>query len=185
MEIAFHSHANKTHFHKKGCTPRLILKVRVFGTRKWPIETGRGYKMPKPVYRAAVKSVLFSAMFSNTLFENNSTYPWVCFFAPHLTRQRKFYAAFFPNCGNPARPRSRIKPCYSFLLQTLKRSVESAGDAEYVYYVCILRLTLPQHVCCFRKYWEKDSPFQDMRSVFSGLEMKSPIRLIRMSIFPC
>ena len=36
MEIIFHSHANKTHFHKKGCAPGLILKVRVFGTRKWP-----------------------------------------------------------------------------------------------------------------------------------------------------
>ena len=33
----FHPHANKTHFHKKGCAPRLILKVRVFGTRKWLI----------------------------------------------------------------------------------------------------------------------------------------------------
>ena len=29
MEIVFHSHANKTHFHKKGCAPSLILKVRV------------------------------------------------------------------------------------------------------------------------------------------------------------
>ena len=37
MEIIFHSHANKTRFHKKGCAPSLILKVRVFGTRKWPI----------------------------------------------------------------------------------------------------------------------------------------------------
>jgi len=37
MEIIFHSHANKTHFHKKGCAPSLILKVRVFGTRKLPI----------------------------------------------------------------------------------------------------------------------------------------------------
>ena len=37
MEISFHSHANKTHFHKKGCAPSLILKVRVFGTRKWLI----------------------------------------------------------------------------------------------------------------------------------------------------
>ena len=26
MEIIFHSHANKTHFHKKGCAPSLILK---------------------------------------------------------------------------------------------------------------------------------------------------------------
>ena len=38
MEIIFHSHANKTHFQKKGCAPSFILKVRVFGTRKWPIK---------------------------------------------------------------------------------------------------------------------------------------------------
>ena len=38
MEIIFHSHANKTHFHKKSCALGLILKVRVFGTRKWPIQ---------------------------------------------------------------------------------------------------------------------------------------------------
>jgi len=37
MGIIFHSHANKTHFHKKGCAPSLILKVKVFGTGKWPI----------------------------------------------------------------------------------------------------------------------------------------------------
>ena len=36
-EMIFHSHANNTHFHKKGCTPSVILIVRVFGTRKWPI----------------------------------------------------------------------------------------------------------------------------------------------------
>ena len=29
MKIIFHSHANKTHFHKKGCVPSFILKVRV------------------------------------------------------------------------------------------------------------------------------------------------------------
>ena len=33
--MIFHSHANKTHFHKKGCSLSLILKVRVYGTRKW------------------------------------------------------------------------------------------------------------------------------------------------------
>ena len=38
MEIIFHSRANETHFHKKDCAPRLILKVSVFGTRKWPID---------------------------------------------------------------------------------------------------------------------------------------------------
>ena len=35
VETIFHSHANNTHFHKKGCALGLILKVRVFGTRKW------------------------------------------------------------------------------------------------------------------------------------------------------
>ena len=42
MEIIFHSHANKTHFHKKCYAPSFILKVRVFGTRKWPIRELRG-----------------------------------------------------------------------------------------------------------------------------------------------
>ena len=37
METIFHSHANKTYFHKKGCTPSVIVKVTVFGTRKWPV----------------------------------------------------------------------------------------------------------------------------------------------------
>ena len=37
MEMIFHSHANKTHFHKKGWAFGLILKVKVFETRKWPI----------------------------------------------------------------------------------------------------------------------------------------------------
>ena len=46
MEIIFHSRANKTHFHKKGCAPSLILKVRVFGTRKWPID--QAAKILKP-----------------------------------------------------------------------------------------------------------------------------------------
>ena len=32
--MIFHSHANKTHLHKKGCALGLIFKVRVFGTRK-------------------------------------------------------------------------------------------------------------------------------------------------------
>ena len=37
VEMIFHSHANKTYFHKKGCALGLILKKRVFGTRKWPV----------------------------------------------------------------------------------------------------------------------------------------------------
>ena len=37
MEMIFHSHVNKTHFQKRGGAFGLILKVRVFGARKWPI----------------------------------------------------------------------------------------------------------------------------------------------------
>ena len=34
IEMIFHSYVYKTHLHKKGCALSLILKVRVFGTRK-------------------------------------------------------------------------------------------------------------------------------------------------------
>ena len=36
MKMIFHAHANKTLLHKKCCVLNLILKVRVFGTLKWP-----------------------------------------------------------------------------------------------------------------------------------------------------
>ena len=46
MEMIFHYHANKTPFHKKGCALGLFLKVRVFGTRKWPIHfDGKGFAL--------------------------------------------------------------------------------------------------------------------------------------------
>ena len=40
MKIVFYSHAKKTNFHNKRFALSLVLKVRVFGTRKWPIERG-------------------------------------------------------------------------------------------------------------------------------------------------
>ena len=39
MEGIVHSHANETHFDKKGCALGLILKVRVFGTQNWPVRS--------------------------------------------------------------------------------------------------------------------------------------------------
>ena len=40
MKMMFHSHKklNKTRFQKKGFALSLVLKARVSGTRKWPIE---------------------------------------------------------------------------------------------------------------------------------------------------
>ena len=37
MKMIFSYYANKTHFHNKGFALSLVLKVRFFGTRKWPI----------------------------------------------------------------------------------------------------------------------------------------------------
>ena len=45
MKMIFHSHANKTCFHKKGCALGLILKVRVFGTRKSPVRILRPWDL--------------------------------------------------------------------------------------------------------------------------------------------
>ena len=46
MEMIFHSHVNKTHFDEKGCAIGLILKVKVFGTRKLTLkDLGRSSKM--------------------------------------------------------------------------------------------------------------------------------------------
>ena len=41
MKIIFNYYANKTHFHNEGFALSLVLKVRFFGTRKWPIEFDR------------------------------------------------------------------------------------------------------------------------------------------------
>ena len=37
MKTIFYSYANKSHFHKKGFALSLVLKVRAFETRKWPV----------------------------------------------------------------------------------------------------------------------------------------------------
>ena len=39
--MIFYSHANVTHFHYKGFVLSLVLKVKGFGTRKWPIGLSR------------------------------------------------------------------------------------------------------------------------------------------------
>ena len=41
MKTTFHSHANETHYNQKErFLLSLALKVRVFGTRRWPINLG-------------------------------------------------------------------------------------------------------------------------------------------------
>ena len=57
--IIFHSYANNTHFHKKCCAPSLILKVRVFGTRKWPVHSSSLFPCNILYYIIAIIFVLF------------------------------------------------------------------------------------------------------------------------------
>ena len=60
-----------------------------------------------PVWGAYIWKGLFLELYG-------CTYPWVYFFAPHLTQRNvNFMRHFFPNCGNPVRPRSRIYPEWS------------------------------------------------------------------------
>ena len=40
MKMIFNYDANKIYFHNKGFALSLVLKVRFFGTRKWPIRFG-------------------------------------------------------------------------------------------------------------------------------------------------
>ena len=75
MEIIFHSHAIKPHFHKKGCAPSLILKMRVFGTRMWPIcdsvqDNDCINRNPVPVAGLMIKRQGQSS-FTPSLIENN------------------------------------------------------------------------------------------------------------------
>ena len=60
MKIIFHSHANKTHLYKKGFALSLVLKVRVFATRKWNIKSVRvqSEKRSKIVVRKNVEATL-------------------------------------------------------------------------------------------------------------------------------
>ena len=40
VEMSFNYDANKAYFHNKGFALSLVLKVKLFGTRKWPIVVG-------------------------------------------------------------------------------------------------------------------------------------------------
>ena len=75
MQMSYHSHA-KTHFHKKGCALGLILKVRVFGTRKWSIpllHTEKGHQRNRGVCTQAKK--FYILLFCN-LDIQCKIFPW-------------------------------------------------------------------------------------------------------------
>ena len=86
MEMIFHSHAIKSHFHKKGRALGLILIARVFGTRKWPVAG--------PVGKNVNFQVLFVLVVTERYLNDKvvCVCVWVCFFVIII----KFY--FFCDC---------------------------------------------------------------------------------------
>ena len=76
--MIFHSHANKTHFHKKGCALSLILKVRVFGTRKWPILMQQPAKYARALGRERASNrarlIFATSLLSESLAQANLYY---------------------------------------------------------------------------------------------------------------
>ena len=71
--MTLHSHSNKTHFHKKGCALGLILKVRVFGTRKWPIVQFDGIgKLDALFLVDSTEHFLFLLLISENLWETQT-----------------------------------------------------------------------------------------------------------------
>ena len=59
MEITFNYYANKTHFHNKGFALSLVLKLRFFGTRKWPIKEYRRVGAEEEVKSTSSPLLLF------------------------------------------------------------------------------------------------------------------------------
>jgi len=76
MEMILHSHANKTHFHKKGCSLSLILKVRVSETRKWPIAASMktGCRKLRSIYAQLVQRRLSEESVLYIFFSENSAF---------------------------------------------------------------------------------------------------------------
>ena len=56
MKMIFHSHSNKTHLYKKGFALSLVLKVRVFATRKWYIKSVRD-SIRKKIKKVVMKNI--------------------------------------------------------------------------------------------------------------------------------
>ena len=69
LKVIFHSHANKTHFHKKGFALGLILKVRDLRTRKGPISSKH---ILKKFYSSQQHSLLYRLRFWFRAWSRNS-----------------------------------------------------------------------------------------------------------------
>ena len=118
--MIFHSHASKTHFHTKGCALGLILKVRVFGTRKCPI-----WRSLDPVSPILYNSCFWSDCPSSLIIMSSVI---ICGSPPHKGRKLKWGSVVDPGEGplHPPPPSPAL-----FLDQTEARRVEKILGRDY------------------------------------------------------
>ena len=71
MKTIFYSHAGKTHFHKKSFALSLVLKVREFGTRKWPNNKiklrGLAALFSTSFFDLSISLLIYSCPYSNNM----------------------------------------------------------------------------------------------------------------------
>ena len=61
MKMIFHYDANKTHFRNKSFALSLVLKVRFFGTLKWPTDNRFSGHFRKKLFSQNIRNRRFSA----------------------------------------------------------------------------------------------------------------------------
>ena len=105
------------------------------------------------------------------------------FFAPNLTRQRKFYAAFFfPNCGNPARPPSRINTLWEAVMDSgITNNIESL--LRLLTIQMIFRIIVPHSIInsILTNLNYCQSSIQEIKKRY----LSCPIDLMRTAFFHC
>ena len=96
MKMSFYSHANKTHLHKKGFAPSLVLKVRVLETWKWPIALSQG------INRCCTHSL--SGCFPSSLQSHSQKRPYLNF-TDYVSDQHEHSTWIYSNARhNECRP---------------------------------------------------------------------------------
>ena len=69
MKMIFHYDANKSHFHNKSFALSLVLKVRFFGTLKWPIDN----RFRKKSFSQNIRNRRFSASRRQNFLQEHHT----------------------------------------------------------------------------------------------------------------
>ena len=99
MKMIFNYDANKTHFHNKGFALSLVLKVKFFGTRKWPIPfTGKRPRRPETGIKDDFEEIEHEFLFGISRPEKQD-YLYRCSVAPGnfpLERPKKSCSLYFP-----------------------------------------------------------------------------------------